>query len=319
VQDVPATIRPRLEKDEGFAQVRLLVHFLAFFSQTANCRLLVLTLPVLRYIRRMKPHVITFLAPKGGAGRTTSIMALVSAIVDNGSYRPLVIDASREITGCRRESTLSIWHRVMQRCGVNKDQLGYRQVETCEELARIIRAEADKPLLMRSPILIDTSAHLDDLDMAAADHADMVISSFMDALTAQRISVALDPLDIRKPVYGLRCGPAFEEDAKRAVSAAFSVGRLFQHGLPESDVLSEISVGGHIPDMCFRVSMEHAREPLTQEARSAVQQANAMHKELRRLTNEVMLALDGYELRPRHPRARRHPLPLHKLAELLPT
>lgn len=267
----------------------------------------------------MKPHVITFLAPKGGAGRTTSIMALASAIVDTGSYRPLVIDASREITGCRHETTLSIWHRVMQRYGVKKDQLGYRQVETPKQLGRIIHAEADKPLLMRSPILIDTSAHLDDLDMAAANHADMVVSPFMDALTAQRISVALDPLDIRKPVYGLRCGPAFEEEADRAVSAAFSAGRLFQHGLPESDVLSDISVGGHIPDMCFRVSMEHAREPLTPEARLAVQQANAMHKEVRRLTNEVMLALDGYELRPRHPRARRHPLPLHKLAELLPT
>lgn len=263
--------------------------------------------------------IITVLSPSGGAGRTTAIMALASAIVDTGSYRPLVIDASREIVGCRREATLAIWHRVMQRYGVKKDQLGYRQVETHEELTHIIRAEADKPLLMRSPILIDTSAHLDDLDMAAANHADMIVSPFRDALTAQRISVALDPLDIRKPVYGLRCGPAFEEDADRAVSAAFSVGRLFQHGLPESDVLSDISVGGHIPDMCFRVSMEHAREPLTPEARLAVQQANAMHKEVRRLTNEVMLALDGYELRPRQPRARRFPLPLHKLAELLPT
>lgn len=244
--------------------------------------------------------VITFLAPKGGAGRTTAIMALASAIVDTGGYRPLVIDASREITGCRRESTLSIWHRVMQRCGVKKDQLEYRQVETREQLARIIRAEADKPLLMRSPILIDTSAHLNDLDLAAAYHTDMIVSPFMDPLTAQRISVALDPLDIRKPVYGLRCGPAFEEDADRAVSAAFSAGRLFQHGLPESDVLSEISVGGHIPDMCFRDSMEHAREPLTPEARAAVQQANATHNELRRLTNEVMLALDGYAIPATH-------------------
>jgi hypothetical protein len=263
--------------------------------------------------------IISFFSPAGGAGRTTAVMALASAIVDTGSYRPLVIDASREITGCRRESSLAIWHRVMQRCGVKKDQLGYRQVETHEQLVRIINAEADKPLLMRSPILIDTSAHLDELDMAAADHADMIVSPFRDALTAQRVSVALDPLDIRKPVYGLRCGPAFGEDVNRAVSAAFSVGRLFQHGLPESDVLSDISVGGHIPDMCFRVSMEHAREPLTPEARSAVQQANATHKELRCLTNEVMLALDGYELRPRHPRARRQPIALHKLAELLPT
>ncbi len=234
------TTRVRHETTEGSVQVYLSVHFLAFVSQAAACRLSVLTLPVLRYIQLVKPHVITFLAPKGGAGRTTAVMALASAIVDTGSYRPLVIDASREITGCRSESTLSIWHRVMQRCGVKKDQIGYRQAATREELARIIQAQADKPLLMRSPILIDTSAGLDDLDLAAADHADVILSPFMDALTAQRISVALDTLDFRAPIYGLRCGHAFDESENRAVSAAFTVGRLLQHGLPESEILSEM-------------------------------------------------------------------------------
>jgi hypothetical protein len=263
----------------------------------------------------MKPQIITFLTSKGGAGRTTAVMAIASAIVETGKYRPLVIDASREVLGPRREPTLSIWHRVMQRCGVSKDQLGYRQVKTHEELSCIISAESEKRLLARSPILIDTSARLDDLDLAATDHADVIISPFMDALTAQRISVALDPLDIRKPIYGLRCGHALEESEDRAVSAAFSAGRLFQHGLPDSDILSEISIGGHIPDMCLKRSLEHAHEPLTSEVRrTAIREANAMRAELKRLENEVMLALDGYELRPRNPRPRRHPLPLHKLA-----
>lgn len=266
----------------------------------------------------MKPHVVTFLAPKGGAGRTTAVMALASAIVDTGSYRPLVIGASREITGCRRESTLSIWHRVMQRCGVKKDQLGFRQAATREELARIIQAEADKGLLMRSPILIDTSARLDDLDLAAAAHADVILSPFMDALTAQRISVALDPLDIRAPIYGIRCGHAFDESEDRAVTAAFSIGRLLQHGLPESEILSEISIGGHVPHVCMKRAIEPDGEPFSSRIPS-LRPIHAMQSELRKLVNEVMLALDGYELRPRHPRARRHPLPLHKLAELLPT
>ncbi|GGX51357.1 hypothetical protein GCM10007385_19960 [Tateyamaria omphalii] len=266
----------------------------------------------------MKPHVITFLAPKGGAGRTTAVMALASAIVDTGSYRPLVIDASREIAGCRRGSTLSIWHRMMQRCGVKEDQIEYRQAATREELARIIQAEADKGPLMRSPVLIDTSARLDDLDLAAADHADVILSPFMDALAAQRISVALDPLDVRAPIYGLRCGHAFDDSQARAVSAAFTVGRLLQHGLPESEILSEISIGGHVPHMCMKFAIEPQGEPLASRIPS-LRPIYAMQSELRKLVNEVMLALDGYELRPRHPKARRHPLPLHKLAELLPT
>lgn len=262
--------------------------------------------------------IITVLSPAGGSGRTTAIMSLASAMVDTGSYRPLVLDASREITGCRRESTLSIWHRVMQRCGVQKDQIGYRQAVTREDLARIIQAETDKGLLMRSPILIDTSARLDDLDLAAAGHADVIISPFMDALTAQRISVELDPLDIRAPIYGLRCGHAFEDSERRAVSAAFTVGRLLQHGLPESEILSEISIGGHVPHMCMKRAIEPDGEPFSSRIPS-LRPIYAMQRELRELVNEVMLALDGYELRPRHPRARRHPLPLHKLAELLPT
>ena len=263
----------------------------------------------------MKPQIITFLAPKGGAGRTTAVMALASAIVETGNFRPLVIDASREVHGGRREPTLSIWHRVMQRCGVSKDQIGFRQVRTHEELSRIISAETEKPLLARSPILIDTSARLDDLDLAAADHADVIISPFMDALTAQRISVALDPLDIKKPIFGLRCGHALEESEDSAVSAAFSAGRLFQHGMPNSDILSEISIGGHIPDMCLKRSVEHAHEPLMSEVRrTATREIIAMQSKLRQLENEVMLALDGYELRPWNPRPRRHPLPLHKLA-----
>ncbi len=262
--------------------------------------------------------IITVLSPAGGAGRTTAIMALASAIVDTGSYRPLVIDASREITGSHRESTLAIWQRVMQRCGVKKDQLGYRQAATREELVRIIQAEADKRLLMRSPILIDTSARLDDFDLAAADHADLILSPFKDALTAQRISVALDPLDLRAPIYGLRCGQAFDDSQDNAVSAAFTVGRLFQHGLPESEILSEISIGGHVSHMCMKRAIEPDGEPFSSRIAS-LRPIHAMERELRKLLNEVMLALDGYELRPRQPRARRHPLPLHKLAELLPT
>lgn len=266
----------------------------------------------------MKPHVITFLAPKGGAGRTTAVMALASAIVDTDSYRPLVIDASREITGCRRETTLAIWQRVMQRCGVKEDQIGYRQAATREELGRIIQAQADKGLLMRSPILIDTSARLDDLDLAAADLADVILSPFMDSLTAQRVSVVLDPLDIRAPIYGMRCGHAFDKSEDRAVTAAFSIGRLLQHGLPESEILSEISIGGHVSHMCMKRAIGPDGEPFSSRIAS-LRPIRAMERELRKLVNEVMLALDGYELRPLQPRARRHPLPLHKLATLLPT
>lgn len=66
-------------------QAHLSVHFLAFVSQTVKCRLLVLTLPVLRYIMTMKPQSIITLAPSGDAGPTPAVAALTSSFIEKDS------------------------------------------------------------------------------------------------------------------------------------------------------------------------------------------------------------------------------------------
>ena len=62
----------------------------------------------------MKPNIITFLAPKGGAGRTTAVMALASTIVEERSFPPLVIDATPEASlRPAHKTTLGQWQRQM--------------------------------------------------------------------------------------------------------------------------------------------------------------------------------------------------------------
>lgn len=66
-------------------QAHLSVHFWAFVPQTVKCRLLVLTLPVLRYITSVKLHFIITLAPSEDASPTAAIVALAFAVVERDS------------------------------------------------------------------------------------------------------------------------------------------------------------------------------------------------------------------------------------------
>ena len=53
--------------------------------------------------------IITFLAPKGGAGRTTAVMALASVFVERDLFCPLVIDATEEAQLVHRELLPNSW------------------------------------------------------------------------------------------------------------------------------------------------------------------------------------------------------------------
>ena len=169
-------------------------------------------------------------------------------------------------------------------------------------------------------VLIDTGARLDDLALTAASHSNLLIAPFMDALTALRISDALDEVDLGDtPLYGLRFGDACDEEGDRAVSAAFTAGRLFLRGLPYSPQLEDISVDGHLSNTFTRLTCEHSIYDLSDSRRKPVRDFINVRSEIDKLLDEIRLALGGYELRKRTVRPRRNPLPLHKLAELLPT
>ncbi|SFJ86726.1 ParA family protein [Jannaschia pohangensis] len=265
----------------------------------------------------MKPKVISFLAPAGGAGRTTAVMALASALVEEKGFPPLVIDATPEARlRPARDTTLGQWQRQMYRTGVKRDQLLVRHAGDPDELTAIIEAHVGPRFPDYGMVLIDTGPRLDDLALLAADCSDLIIVPFMDALAALRISEALDGIDLcEAPLYGLRCGDACNEREERAVSAAFTAGRLFVHGIPYSPQLADISVDGHLFTTYTRLICEPSETLIPVPARDFIR----VRSEIDRLLDEIRLALNGYELRKRTLRPRRNPLPLHKLAGLLPT
>ncbi|OAN82398.1 hypothetical protein A8B78_08050 [Jannaschia sp. EhC01] len=269
----------------------------------------------------MKPQIITFLAPKGGAGRTTAVMALASVLVEQKEFPTVVIDATPEARRDRiTNTTLGQWRRQMLRCGAPQGKLTVRPAASDEELTDIIDAELDQWLPNFTTILIDTGGRLDDLALAAAARSDLIIAPFMDALTAHRVSEALDEVDLGgTPVYGLKCGDACNEAEHRAVSAAFTAGRLLLHGLPYSPLLADISDGGHLLSMYIALTCDYAHYPLGDPARAPVKGFIKVRSKIDLLLDEIYLALDGFELRRRTPMPRRNPLPLHELAELLPT
>lgn len=269
----------------------------------------------------MNPQTITFLAPAGGAGRTTTVMALASALVEEKSFPPLVIDATPEARlRPARDTTLGRWHRRMLETGVTRDQLRVQQVADADELIAVLDAHVRQRFPDFGSILIDTGGRLDEVALTAAANSDLIVAPFMDALTAQRISEALDGINLGDtPLYGLRCGDTCDDAIHRAVSAAFTAGRLFVHGLPSSPQLADISVGGHLFTTYTRLICEYAHLGLGDPDRASVNDFIRVRSEIGQLLDEIRLALDGYELRQRTLRPRRNPLPLHKLAPLLPT
>lgn len=269
----------------------------------------------------MKPDIITFLAPKGGAGRTTAVMALASTIVEEKGLAPLVIDATPEARlRAARDTALGGWQQQMYRSGVKPDFLSVYQAADTDDLAAILSKHRHQRFPDFGTILIDTGGRLDHLALTAAAYSDLLIAPFMDALTALRVSEALDGIELGDaPLYGLKCGDACNEADHRAVSAAFTAGRLFIHGLPSSPQLEDISVDGHLFNTFTRLSCEYAHYGLADLASAPVRDFIKVRSKINCLLDEISLALGGYELRRRTLRPRRNPLPLHKLAELLPS
>lgn len=258
--------------------------------------------------------IITFLSPAGGTGRTTAVMALTCAFLEKVGTRPLVIDASQEMMTDRGETASRKWRRVMWRGGFKKARLGYQRVDTIDQLEDAV---ATGLRTGHSPILIDTTGRLTDLSTAAAQSADIIISPFTDALTAHRVSEALDCLDLQSPVYGLKCGNSCYAEHEDAVLAAFRAGRLFQNGLLEDDLLACISIDGHLPATFDRLANDFQSGRTGMSHELMARSCDAIDG-IRKLADEIQLALEGYELRKRTPMPRRHPLALHKLGQLLP-
>lgn len=268
----------------------------------------------------MQTKTITFLSPKGGAGRTTALMALTSGLLATG-HSVLVLDATQEVLkGLLPKTTLTRWVQTLRPAGVTPRNCDAWWGQTPFFVRRAVEAASEHRKVRRNFVLIDTPAHLDIRHTEALRLSDLIISPFIDLLTAQRVSEQLtDNLVGCVPLYGLRSG--FNDDPEEIAAAdiAFTAGPVFQNHLRLSDLFAEQPRGGHLPHMLGKARQTARAFAESFEEREAYFASLAAWRSVQKLTTEVLLALDGYELQPRTITQRQEPLPLHRLAELLPS
>jgi cellulose biosynthesis protein BcsQ len=195
--------------------------------------------------------VIVFLATKGGAGRTTALVAVASGLVAL-ARRVLVLDATPQRHWPTGLSTLQRWEAGLRVDGVDAHDLGVAAVRgSAALLDRLARAARDG----WDAVLVDTSADLDDEAAAALLRADLVVCSFTNdhvaALVGAGVSeraagLVTDGTPVRGLATGLR-GRAHDHEAARAAFRDAADGDVLVSELPGSELLGFVATEGHLP------------------------------------------------------------------------
>jgi len=189
-------------------------------------------------------HIITFFAPKGGAGRTVATITAAMALVEAGK-RVHVLDLSDPkisekvpLPGNRSgDSTgLVAWGLRMKDAGIGADKMRVEHVRDYQDfLYDLSTAEMESA----DVVLIDTPARPTDLTLAAVDRSDLAVTPATSAMDAKLIfdcikthySIAMPTM-----ICGLATGTEGpDEDA--LVKAAFSRWPSFETVLPNSPSL----------------------------------------------------------------------------------
>jgi MinD-like ATPase involved in chromosome partitioning or flagellar assembly len=194
----------------------------------------------------------TFFAPKGGAGRTTAVMAAASGLVAMGK-RVTVIDMSVEpdVDGrvYRHMSHLGVWRKALTAGGTSEHDLN---VVTAHTLEAFLAAQAQAARDHRDVVLVDTSARWSDAvrDAIAKPQCTAVIIPFTGAIEAA-ISCHryLSREGMHPDVRGLATGLNGTRDDDRLALAAMAPIPLLQAALPRTHFISRQMEGGHLPDM----------------------------------------------------------------------
>ncbi|MBE0454989.1 MAG: hypothetical protein IBX58_15070 [Roseovarius sp.] len=165
-------------------------------------------------------HTITFFAPKGRAGRTTSMVTAAMALVEAG-HRVDVLDLSDPriservpLPGNRSgySSGLVAWGLHMEDAGVGEDRLRVKHVADYVGLAAGI---ADASMGGADMVLIDTPSRAHDLTLAALHQSSLAVIPAIDALDAALIfdAIAEHYMPIMPKFCGLVTGAHSPDDA----------------------------------------------------------------------------------------------------------
>lgn len=233
-------------------------------------------------------HTITFYGPKGGSGRTVATMALASGFLAHGK-RVAVMDCSN-LAGIK-EAPLRQWSGQMRACAVNPPQL---QLIACRTEDQVEDRAAEAQMQGFDILLIDTTAQINDAQLAALGLADLVIAPANGPLEARFIMDGIDKhLGTTDSVMGLinGCmnGPAHAERTR----ATFGNLPVFQSDLPWADALSEQITNGDISFFAASLTSKPGKPGYAR-----FRDAQAAWVAVQRLTFEVEWALNGHRLEP---------------------
>jgi len=252
---------------------------------------------------------VTFFTTKGGAGRTTSTMALASGFLFLGK-RVLVMDCTDEAAPklhSNPPTTLQRWRKAMSACHIHNDRLQLTECWTAEQVEDTLASAESNGFDIA---LIDTRADPLAPQDKAIQRSDLILSPAIGQNEARDAARGInehlfEPDNVLGLISGCRAGV----DYLPAIRAAFGDLPLLKTELPWSDAIGEQMVHGDLNHFtaslaCKQGQSGYARFRDTQTAWSAVL----------KLTNEVQWALDGMRLEAHDPTVQFTPLSLQVCA-----
>lgn len=178
--------------------------------------------------------IITFFSPKGGAGRTTAVMAMASTILEEKKLKPAVIDMTEEAgpLGHGKPSSLTMWERKMVKCGYGFDDF---RVEEVHDFESMIRADCECEFSDFAYQLVDTPKRPNELVLKKVERSDLIIVPFKNASEAALISKWLAKHSNKKQlIHGLATAIDTEDDyvLARKAFAGFPVLQTYLPNVP---------------------------------------------------------------------------------------
>jgi len=116
--------------------------------------------------------IINVFNPKCRSGRTTAVMAIASAILEDNKQKPAVIDMTEEVKPLShgKPSSLTQWESKMVDCGFGFDDFRVEEVQNFESM---IRADCYCEVDGFAYLLVDTPRRPTDLVLNMVRRSDL--------------------------------------------------------------------------------------------------------------------------------------------------
>lgn len=236
-------------------------------------------------------HTISTFATKGGAGRSTTVMALSCGFIALGK-RVAVLDCTGQISwqmGQEMSTTLEAWRSHMQTADYSSGRIELIQ---CHSQRQVEDKWAAAKTCGFDVLLIDTQHRLEDRQSAALGLADLIVAPATGPLEARcTASSVKDILGFPENLLGLVTGCRNGEQEITETRAAFGDTSVFLSVLPYAKALADLTLIGDVERFAASLTCKN-EEP----GFARYQGALATWLAVQQLTFEVQWALNGQRL-----------------------